>query len=207
MDGVHDLGGMQGFGPVDVEPDEPVFHEPWERRAVVVTFGAFLSGTSNGGQFRHSIERMDAAHYLESSYYEHWITGVATRMVEAGVVTVDELEERRAGGFRWPDPTVGSPTDDPGHDVVAPRYVVGDHVRVRNWHPLGHTRCPRYVRGRTGTVARIDIVASVPDIEAHSAGRRSEPTYSVRFESDGAVGRAGRSRPRRLVGELPGAGR
>jgi nitrile hydratase len=148
VDGVHDLGGMQGFGPVDVEPDEPVFHEPWERRAALITFGSFLSGTSNGGQFRHSIERMDAAHYLESSYYEHWITGVATRMVEAGVLTVDELEERAGGRFPLAGPDRGVATDDPGPDVVAPRYVVGDHVRVHNWHPPGHTRCPRYVRGR-----------------------------------------------------------
>lgn len=183
VDGVHDLGGMQGFGKVEVELDEPVFHEPWERRALLVTFGVFMTGVNTGGQFRHSIERMDAAHYLDSSYYEHWITGIATRMVEAGVLTVDDLEERAGGVFPLSGADRGVPTEDPGPDIVAPRYVVGEHVRVRNWHPLGHTRCPRYVRGRVGSIARIDIAASVPDIEAHSPGRRSEPTYSVRFES------------------------
>jgi len=182
---------MQGFGPVEIEPDEPVFHEPWERRAAVVTFGVFLTGTSNGGQFRHSIERMDPSHYLRSSYYEHWATGIATRMVELGLVTVDELEARAGGTFLLSGAEHGAPTDDPGNDIVAPRYVVGDHVRIRNWHPPGHTRCPRYVRGRQGTIARVDIVASVPDIEAHSARRRREPTYSVRFESDELWGEPG----------------
>jgi len=191
VDGVHDLGGMQGFGPVEVEVDEPVFHEPWERRALRVTFGAFITGVSNGGQSRHAIERMDPAQYLESSYYEHWITGLATRMVEAGLLTADELEERAGGAFPLSGPDHGVPTDDPGDDVVAPRFVVGEHVRVRNWHPPGHTRCPRYVRGHAGTVVRIDIVASVPDIEAHSTGRRNEPTYSVRFESDELWGEPG----------------
>jgi nitrile hydratase len=191
VDGVHDLGGMQGFGAVEVEAEEPVFHEPWERRAVLVTFGVFLTGTSNGGQFRHSIERMEAAHYLDSTYYEHWVTGIATRMVELGLLTVDELEERAGGPFPLSGPDRGVATDDPGTDVVAPRFVIGDRVRVRNWHPPGHTRCPRYVRGRLGTVARIDIVASVPDIEAHSTGGRNEPTYSVRFESDELWGEPG----------------
>src|SRR5262249_49321398 len=119
MDGVHDLGGMQGFGPVEGEVDEPVFHEGGERRAAMITFGAFLTGTSNGGQFRHSIERMDAAHYLESSYYEHWITGVATRMIELGLITVDELEERIGGAFPLSGPDRGVATDDPGDDVIA----------------------------------------------------------------------------------------
>jgi nitrile hydratase len=191
MDGVHDLGGMQGFGPVEVEADEPLFHEPWERRAAMITFGAFVTVATNGGEFRHSIERMDPAHYLDSTYYEHWTTGVATRMVELGLLTPDELEERAGGAFPLSRPDRGVATDDPGDDVIAPRFVVGEHVRVRNWHPPGHTRCPRYVRGRQGTVARIDTVASVPDIEAHSTARRNEPTYSVRFESDELWGEPG----------------
>ncbi|HEY2815058.1 MAG TPA: nitrile hydratase subunit beta [Acidimicrobiales bacterium] len=183
MDGVHDLGGMQGFGAVVVEPGEPVFHEQWERRAAVITFGSFLAGASNGGQFRHSIERMDPSHYLDSTYYEHWLTGVATRLVEAGLITRDDLEERTGGPFPLSRPDRGMRVDDPGADVTEARFAVGDQVRVRNWHPPGHTRCPRYVRGHKGTIVRIDIVASVPDIEAHSPSSRNEPTYSVRFEA------------------------
>jgi nitrile hydratase len=112
-------------------------------------------------------------------------------MVELGMLTADELAERAGGAFPLAGPDCGVATDDPGDDVVAPRFVVGEHVRVHNWHPPGHTRCPRYVRGRQGVVARIDIVASVPDIEAHSPGGRSEPTYSVRFESDELWGEPG----------------
>jgi nitrile hydratase len=75
VDGIHDLGGMDGFGPVRIERGEPVFHHGWERRALGVAMSAFAMGLSNGGEFRHSIERMDPIHYLGSSYYEHWITG------------------------------------------------------------------------------------------------------------------------------------
>jgi nitrile hydratase len=191
VDGVHDLGGMHGFGPVEVEADEPVFHEPWERRAAAVTFGVFLTGTSNGGQFRHSIERMDAAHYLGSSYYEHWTTGVATRMVEVGLLTEQELEDRAGGHFPLSGRDDGVAVESPGDDVAGPRFAAGESVRVRNWHPPGHTRCPRYVRGRRGTIVRIDVVASVPDIEAHSPDRRNEPTYSVRFEAEELWGEPG----------------
>src|SRR5467141_1981488 len=83
---------MQGFGPVEVETDEPVFHEPWERRMFRLATSVFASGLTNGGEFRHSIERMDPAHYLGSSYYEHWFTGIATLLVEKGVVSADELK-------------------------------------------------------------------------------------------------------------------
>src|SRR5204862_330623 len=90
---IHDLGGMDGFGPVELEPDEPVFHTDWERRALGCTFAGFVNGVANGGQFRHAIERMDPAHYLSTTYYEHWLTGTATRFVEAG--------RSRRGSRRW----------------------------------------------------------------------------------------------------------
>lgn len=184
MDGIHDLGGMDGFGPVEVELDEPVFHEPWERQACGLTFASFAMGVSNGGQFRHSIERMDPAHYLGSSYYEHWLTGVTTRLVETGRLTLEEIEERAGGRFplsRPVDPAAGGGAA--GDDVTAPRFAVGDRVRVRQMHPHGHTRCPGYVRGKVGTVVRLDGVWSVPDVEAHHDQTRREPTYSVRFEA------------------------
>src|SRR5437868_2107765 len=99
---------MQGFGPVEVEPDEPVFHEPWERRMFGLASAVFASGLANGGEFRHSIERMDPAHYLGSSYYEHWLTGIATLVVEKGVVSRDELGSfplsRRAAAVHVADP-------------------------------------------------------------------------------------------------------
>jgi nitrile hydratase len=183
VDGIHDLGGAERFGPVEVEPDEPVFHHEWERRTWGLTMSTFVRGLSNGGQFRHSIERMDPAHYLTSRYYEHWLTGTATRAVETGLVTRAELEQRAGGAFPLSYPVVADEIEDPGPNMKTPAFAVGDRVRVRQWHPRGHTRCPAYVRGKEGTVVRIDAVASVPDVEAHSAARRLEPVYCVRFDA------------------------
>ena len=183
MDGIHDIGGMAGFGSVEVEVDEPLFHEPWERRAFAVTVaGARL--VANGSRFRHAIERMDPAAYLTTSYYEHWLTGIATLLVETGRITREDLEAR-APGFPLSRPD-RAPVAVTGADVTEPRFLPGDRVRVREWHPLGHTRCPRYVQGRLGTIARVDVVASLPDVEAHSRdnAREKGPTYSVRFEAE-----------------------
>ncbi len=192
MNGIHDLGGMDGFGPVEVEPDEPIFHEDWERRA----FGLTLVPTlSNEGEFRYAIERMEPGHYLRAPYYEHWITAVASRLVETGRVDVDELERMVGGSFPLSGPVLADRLAAPGDDVSRPRFEIGSRVRVRESHPRGHTRCPRYVRGKTGTVVRLDGSWSVPDVEAHCDQRRHEPTYSVRFEAadlwrDGQTGAA-----------------
>ena len=185
MDGIHDLGGREGFGPVDVEPDEPVFHAEWERRAFGMLLATFMLGVSNGGQFRHSIERMDALHYLSSRYYEHWITGLATRLVETGMVDADELQNRAGGPFPLSRPVLAPPVPDPGADVDQPRFATGDRVRVVSRSHRGHTRLPHYVQGRAGVVARVDGSFPVPDVEAHTPdGRaRREPVYCVRFDT------------------------
>lgn len=188
MYGIHDMGGMEGFGPVEVEPDEPFFHEPWERRAFGVTTVIF--SLLRAGEFRHGIERMDPAHYLTSSYYEHWVTGGATALVEHGHATPAELEER-APGFPLARPIDPAVPAEPGPDRGAPRFAPGDRARVRQWAWHGHTRCPRYVQGRRGTVVRVDVVAPLPDVEAHTAGAPREPTYSVRFEPAELWGESG----------------
>ena len=183
MDGIHDLGGRQGFGGVDVEPDEPVFHAAWERVARAVTF-ATVSQVPNSSTslFRHAIERMDPAHYLSSSYYEHWLTAAATLAVEAGLVTHEELEERAGGPFPISQPVQADAVDVPSPHGA--RFGVGDTVRVRNMHPPGHTRCPGYVRGKVGVVTRLDGEWNIPDVEAHSPERIAEALYSVRFTAD-----------------------
>ena len=99
MDGVHDLGGMQGFGPVERDPDEPVFHAPWEAVVVAIRRSRAMGRFFNIDEFRHGIERMEPAHYLGSSYYERWLDGLARVLIEKGVVTREELEER-AASFR-----------------------------------------------------------------------------------------------------------
>jgi nitrile hydratase subunit beta len=183
VDGIHDLGGMQGFGAVGHSPAEPAFQHRWEavtRALMLVVAGAVAA---SGGEFRHSIERMEPGHYLTSSYYEHWLTAAATLAVENGLVSVAELEQRAGGRFPLSGPVLAPRIVDAGADVGKPRFEAGDRVLVREWHPPGHTRCPRYVRGKPGVVVRVDGIHSVPDVEAHSAARRFEPTYSVRFDA------------------------
>jgi nitrile hydratase subunit beta len=188
MDGVHDLGGREGHGPVTGQHD-PLFEADWERRAMGMTMGSFLLGHNNGGQFRHSIERMRAAHYLTTRYYEHWFTGTATRLVEAGFLTRDELEERAGGEVPLSAPVVAEPGEQPPAPAPGFEPAVGDRVRVRQWHPRGHTRCPQYVRGKVGTVVRLDPPASLPDLEAHTDERRTEPQACVRFDAAELWGR------------------
>jgi nitrile hydratase subunit beta len=183
VDGIHDLGGMQGFGAVDHSPAEPAFPHRWQavsRALMIVVTGAV---EANGGEFRHSIERMEPGHYLTSSYYEHWLTAAATLAVEHRLVTLADLEERAGGRFPLSGPVLGPAIVDAAADVREPRFGIGDRVQVREWHPPGHTRCPRYVRGKAGVVVRVDGIHSVPDVEAHSTTRRYEPTYSVRFDA------------------------
>jgi len=178
MDGVHDLGGTEGFGPVEAEADEPTFHERWEGRTFAMVGAAMGAGGINTPMFRHAIERMDPGHYLTSSYYEHWLTAVTTLLVEGGLVAAEEL-----AGFPLSRPAAVGADDVPssvgGGDGP---FAAGDRVQVRDVHFSGHTRCPAYVRRRTGVVVRVDPPAPVPELEAHRKEKVPEPTYCVRFD-------------------------
>jgi len=179
---MHDLGGRQGFGPVVVEQGEPGYHARWEAATRLLFRVILPRELPNGsdGALRHAIERMDAALYLASSYYERWVTAAATLAVEAGIVTRAELEQRTGGPFPLSGPVTAEAIMDP--PVGRSRFTVGDRVRVHGWHPRGHTRCPWYIRGHVGVVTRCDGTFSIPDVEAHSAHRVHEATYSVRFD-------------------------
>ena len=96
MNGVHDLGGMHGMGPINPEPNEPVFHEPWERTAFGLFITTFAGGHFNVDEFRHAIEKMDAAHYLQSPYYAHWMHAVEDLLVQRGALTSAEIDGRMA---------------------------------------------------------------------------------------------------------------
>jgi len=183
MDGIHDLGGMSGFGAVEIERDEPTFHERWQARAFALNDLAMrVLQAYNVHEYRHAVERMNRAHYLAASYYERWLTGVATLLVEKGVVTRDELETHAGGPF---------PLSRPGAEVKAvggaaaavPRFAAGDSVIVRNMHPAGHTRAPRYVRGKRGVVVRVSRHFAFPDLAGHALPAHAEPTYHVEFEA------------------------
>lgn len=96
MNGVHDIGGMDGIGPIEAEADEPVFHEDWERRMFALMLACFAGGQYNVDEFRHGIERMGASKYLDTTYYEHWLASVERLLTEKGVLTKDEIEARKA---------------------------------------------------------------------------------------------------------------
>ena len=96
MNSVHDLGGMDGFGAIDAEPNEPVFHEPWEKQVFGLMYACFGAGQFNVDEFRHGIERMGNTEYLQSSYYEHWLAALETLLIEKGVLSREELAARKA---------------------------------------------------------------------------------------------------------------
>jgi nitrile hydratase subunit beta len=181
VDGIHDLGGMQGLGPVAHSPSEPAFAQEWQAVARALLLAVAGAAEVSEGEFRHAIERMDPAHYLASGYYEHWLTAAATLAVEHGMVTRAELAERAGGWFPLSGPVLAPQVTDPGPGVETARFAPGDPVVVREAHSPGHTRCPRYVRGKAGVVVRVDGRYSVPDVEAHGSARRHEPVYCVRF--------------------------
>ncbi len=181
MDGIHDLGGMNGFGPVEIERDEPVFHEPWEALAFALNiFSIAELRAYNPDEYRHAVERMDPAHYLQATYYERVLTAVATILVEKGLLSHEDLKARAGKPFPLSRPVADKPTSDLDPQPQA-RFHVGDDVVVRNVHPAGHTRAPRYVRGKRGTVIHVAPAFSFPDASAHGKARRKEHTYHVEF--------------------------
>jgi nitrile hydratase len=182
MDGVHDLGGRAGFGPVRAEPSEPVFHESWEGRTFGIVASLSVGGHTNTPRFRHAIERMDPVHYLGSSYYEHWLTAAATLAVELDLVSGDALDAA-AGPFPIARPVEPDLRAQPPPAEDLQPFAVGDRVRVRNVQFQGHTRCPGYVRGHLGTVVRRNADEPVPELEAHAGQRLLEPCYAVRFDA------------------------
>jgi len=180
MDGVHDLGGRQGFGPVRYMHDAAAFHARWEVRVNALYAQAVRAGLFNMDEYRHAIERMEPRHYLSASYYERSLTSLATLCVEKGIVPLAELEQRAGGAFRIAQPAA------PGRGNVASRapFVPGDRVRVRDDHVAGHVRMPAYIRGRTGVVVGVSPAYPFPDAHAHGVAADDEPTYDVRFRAD-----------------------
>ena len=179
MDGLHDLGGRQGFGPVRHTPDAAVFHEDWEKRINALYGLGVRLGIFNMDEYRHAIERMEPRHYMNAGYYERTLTSLATLCVEKGVLTRRELEERAEGLFPLALPLGPGRSNEPGRRG----YQVGDRVRVRNDHVAGHVRMPGYVRGKTGIVVSESPCYPFPDAHAHGMTAQDEPTYDVRFRS------------------------
>jgi nitrile hydratase subunit beta len=201
MNGVHDMGGMDGFGRVVREHDEPVFHAGWEGRAFALASLAWRLAPANGDEFRHAIERIPPARYLASSYYERWLAAAETLLIEHGVITREDLLAKQdasinpeqianAVATRGPAPV----KDKPGSKRA--RFAKGARVRARNLNPSGHTRLPRYVRGKAGVIARDWGVFAFPDTNAHHAGAKPQHCYSVSFDARELWGKSANSRER-----------
>ena len=193
MNGVHDMGGLTCFGPILREENEPVFHTPWERRVFAMTMLA-IGQIDTLDAFRHAIERMDPVHYLSSTYYEHWLAALETLAVDKGVLTQEELAtgivQTTSGSRAAPLPPEAVPTivqrgvpADRQTGRLTPRFKPGDRVVARNLNPSGHTRLPRYVRGKYGVIDRVHGTFVYPDANAHGGGEQPQPVYCVRFDA------------------------
>jgi nitrile hydratase len=210
VDGIHDMGGMHGFGAVAPEPDEPTFHERWEGRTFGLALVAGVTGAARGSS-RAQIEAMPPADYLAASYYARWLHALEARLVATGSLTTAEIDARVADGpgdvaeqertapqlvamvkgfLDAPQPTSGLPVP------ADTAFSVGDEVTVRRMAPEQHHRCPRYVRGVTGRVIRVAGAWRHPGDPADTA----EPVYTVRFAMTDLWG--GDAEPGRLAIDL-----
>ena len=192
MNGIHDMGGMQDMGPVQPERNEPVFHEHWEGRAFALFLASF-DLVPSGLSVRFAIEQIPPADYLRMSYFERWVVALEDLMLKAGILTRAEIESGK--------PAPGSPKAKPAltasmvqqmlnqtpasneNDSVRPLFKVNQRVRARNMNPTGHTRLPRYARGKVGTIMRDQGVFDLEDTGGTSleGKKQLQHVYTVRF--------------------------
>ncbi len=192
MNGLHDMGGMTCYGPVQREANEPVFHSDWERRVFAMNI-ASLAFFGPVDRARHAIERMGPLAYLSTSYYEHWLAGIEIMARDLGYLTDEELASGEANvesGVSNTPPDAGMIDGLARGGIPAtrdvdrrPAFKVGARVLARNVEIDGHTRLPRYVRGKRGTIERIHGNHAFPDTAAHDQGENPNPLYGVRFEA------------------------
>jgi nitrile hydratase subunit beta len=192
VNGAHDMGGMHGFGPVEPEPDEPVFHAEWEKRAFALTLAMGATGEWTIDAARFAREDWPARDYLSRTYYEIWLAALHRQLAERGLVSAAEVEAERA--LDEPRPLKRTLAADGAAKMLrsggpsrreAPRparFALGDRVRMRNINPPTHTRQPRYVRGHVGEVVRVHGCHVYPDVNAHGGGEDPQWLYTVRFD-------------------------
>jgi nitrile hydratase subunit beta len=195
MDGVHDMGGeARHFGPLPtLDPEEPVFHEPWEAKAFALALLANRVSGANLHAFRHAIERVPEEDYL-SGYYERWLASAEILLLDSGVLAPgavaaraarlrgDQVEEPPPPQLHKPDMPSGG-----GGNLRAvegsPAFAVGDTVTTRSEMRAPHTRLPAYARGKTGTVIALRPAQVFPDTAAHFIGEQPQHVYTVAFSS------------------------
>jgi nitrile hydratase beta subunit len=192
MNGIHDMGGMHGMGPVVPEPNEPVFHAPWEARVYALSIALGASVPTNLDAIRHEIENLPPAQYLSLSYYEKWLKcNIEALVLKHGLVTSEEMRTgvpARGSVKAQPvftlealaQPQSGTGYMRPEAPAVA-RFEIGQRVRALNLNPVGATRLPRYVRGKCGVVTHKHGIFVFPDTNAHFMGEQPQHLYCVQF--------------------------
>jgi nitrile hydratase len=207
MNGAHDLGGMHGLGPINPEPEaeEPVFHADWEKRVFGLTLAAAFPGKWNIDMSRYARERQYPIDYLRHTYYENWLAGLEKLLVEAELLNPEELKTGKAAGpadesiqQRVLKSEKVAETIAKGSPVAMtirtpPRFKSGDSVQAVNRHPTGHTREPRYVRGRVGVIHEYHGAHVFPDQSAEGS-KEGRHLYSVRFSAKALWGESASGR-------------
>lgn len=192
MNGVHDMGGMHGFGKVEPEPDEPVFHAPWEARVLAIQRAMRVTRAWNIDMSRFAQERLPAPVYLLASYYQRWLLGMERCVLEQGLVFADELQAGHALRPGRPVERMATrenivQTFDRGcfsrPARAEARFRPGDRVRTRNIHPQGHTRLPRYARDRAGLIEAVRGCHVYPDAVTSGGGEDPQWLYTVVFDA------------------------
>jgi nitrile hydratase len=187
MNGIHDMGGMHGFGAVVVEPNEPVFHHRWESRVFAIVQSLPGNNIDSG---RHSLERLDPVTYLQDGYYGRWLAAMERTLAALGIVAPSEIEtrvrarrRRRATRARRGARPAWRPTARSYSRTIdaRPASAAGQRVRTKNHQPEGHTRLPAYARGRPGVIVRQHAAMVFPDDNAHHRGENPQYLYTVRF--------------------------
>ncbi len=191
MNGVHDMGGMQDMGPMRPEKNEPVFHAPWEGRVFAMYWA--IDGDWPGGSGRYQRELIPPAEYLQMSYYERWLMSLSELLIKSGMVTRTELETGVAHGGNTKGrhmlradevaKTIAAGGSAARDVPVAAKFHEGERVRARNVNPTGHTRLPRYARGKLGVVTRDHGVQVFNDAFVQGLGEKPQHLYSVRFSA------------------------
>jgi nitrile hydratase beta subunit len=191
VNGVHDMGGMHGFGPVQPEPNEPVFHSDWEARVLALNRALGYARAWNIDMSRAAIENLPPEVYLTRSYYEKWALRMERLLIDLGLVGADEIAAGRAlrAGRALPrklaaaDVAPALTRGSYGREPSAPaRFGVGDRVRTRNINPVTHTRLPRYARGHVGSIECVRGCQVFPDTMAIGQGENPQWLYTVRFD-------------------------
>ena len=192
MDGVHDMGGMDGFGKVEPEANEPVFHHRWEGRVLAMSRAISLFRTWTIDTSRYVVEMLSPTVYLTASYYERWFLRDVRLLTERGLIDADEAEAGRAlrpgknlnCRFTLADVDTVTRRGSYGRPAPAPaRFKIGDRVRAKNIHPTTHTRLPRYARGHVGVVERLHGAHVFPDSVTTGKGEDPQWLYTVRFDA------------------------